>query len=92
MEAPKLPTVFKQIKARSFGYQPIYYDEEKERREELKRKYAGEQLDADVKKDFRDHFRSEINKNRGKQVTSSNSRLLIIITILILLTYLLITF
>lgn len=91
MEAPKLPTIFRQNRARGFDYKPMYYDEEKERREELKKKYAGEKTDP-KEENFRSHFRSEMNRSRGKQVISSNSRLLFIIGILILLTYLILKF
>ncbi|MEQ9262826.1 MAG: hypothetical protein RLP14_06665 [Owenweeksia sp.] len=89
MEPPKLPTIFKQGNARNFNYQPLYYDEEKERRNELKRKYAGEPEKL-TREDFRSQLRQDWQKTRGKQVGSSNVRLVIIAIALFLITYLII--
>ncbi len=90
MEPPKLPTIFKQGRARNFNYQPMYYDEEKERAEELKRKYAGEPEKL-TREDFRGQMRSDWSRNRGKQAGSSNIRLVVIAIALFLITYLILT-
>jgi hypothetical protein len=86
MLLPKLPTVFKQNRTRGFDYQPMYYDQRKEELENLKKKYEGEPVRLS-KESFRANMRGDWKGGRGKQVGSSNSRLLVIIAILSLITY-----
>ena len=90
MEPPKLPTIFKQGRASNFNYQPLYYDEEKERSEELKRKYAGEP-DKLTREDFRSQLKADWKKTRSRQVGSSNMRLVLIVIGLLLVSYLIIS-
>lgn len=87
MEAPKLPSIFKHHGPRAFQLKPRYYDERKERIEELKKKYEGKHVPVST-----DGFREKINDkwraDRSKGARSSNMRLIVIIAILFLLTYL----
>lgn len=89
MILPKLPSVFRSSRARGFDYQPVYYSEQKERLEKIKKRYDGEPQKV-TKEGFRDNMRADWQKSRGKQVGSSNYRLFIIIGILSMLTYLII--
>ncbi len=93
MEAPKLPTIFKQRKTRSFDFKPRYYDERKERIEELKKKYNNN-ADGQSKSraDFRYEMSSEWRGMRSGNIKNSNSRLFAIIVVLTLLTYLIISY
>jgi len=93
MEAPKLPTIFKQNRARSFDFKPRYYDERKERIEKIKQKYNKTgQNDTSTKSsiDFRSEMSSEWRNSRKGSVKNSNGRLLGIIVVLALITYLII--
>lgn len=95
MEAPKLPSIFKQNRARGFGFKPLYYDEQKERLEELKKRYneeseAGTGERRTIK--FKSNMDSEWQALRQKNTKSSNIRLFAIIVLLFLITYLIITY
>ena len=37
MQAPKIPSIFKASSSKSFSFKPRYYDEKKERREQLEK-------------------------------------------------------
>lgn len=86
MEAPKLPTIFKNQGSRGFDYQPMYYDAEKERKEELIRRFEGN--DAERTKDtFRNKMASDWGSQRGGKIGNSNYRVLAIVAVLIGITY-----
>lgn len=90
MEAPKLPSLFKQNRSKTFDFKPRYYDERKERLESLRRKYSGEQNGEDhyKKAQLRDRMTSEWRSAKPVKQGSSNVMLLVIIGILTLLAYL----
>ncbi len=86
MEAPKLPTIFKNQGSRGFDYQPMHYDAEKERREELIRRFEGKDT-ARTKDTFRKKMASEWGSKKGGAVGNSNYRVLAIVAVLIGITY-----
>lgn len=92
MEAPKLPSFIKQNKHKSFEFKPRYYDERKERIEDLRRKYG--QKESSNSKADRERLREDLSTkwhgNRQTKVNSSNRTLLLIIVALLALTYYLI--
>lgn len=91
MEAPKLPSFFKQNRAKSFEFRPRYYDERKERIEKLRRQYSKKQEKPGLAKsqDMRkEALRLEWGQRRQTKVKSSNRSLLFIVAVLFLLTYL----
>lgn len=92
MEAPKLPSFIRQNKYKTFEFKPRYYDERKERIEELRKKY-GEEVKQGKPKGG-EHLRGELSArwrdNRQTKVKSSNRTLFLIIISLLALTYLLI--
>tara|TARA_R110002094_G_scaffold133454_1_gene125951 strand:+ start:477 stop:680 length:204 start_codon:yes stop_codon:yes gene_type:complete len=67
MEAPKLPTIFKNQGSRGFDYQPMYYDAEKERRDELVRRFEGKDAER-TKESFRTKMASDWGSRRGGQI------------------------
>ncbi len=89
MEAPKLPSIFKHHGPRAFEFKPRYYNERKERIEELKKKYDGDEA-AVTTDGFREKVHAKWRTERNKSVRSSNMRLVVIIAALFLLTYLII--
>ena len=92
MEAPKLPSIFKHRGPKSFEFKPRYYDARKERLEELKKKYNGANPPLSGSAGFRDKIQSQWHSDRSRTVQSSNIRLVVIIAILVLLTYLIISY
>lgn len=86
MEAPKLPTIFKNQGSRGFDYQPMYYDAEKERREELVRRFKGNDA-ARTKDTFKSKMASDWGSRRGGKVGGSNYRVLAITAVLAVITY-----
>lgn len=92
MEAPKLPSFIRQNRHKSFEFKPRYYDERKERIDELRKKYGaskgdnsslgGERLRDDLARNWRD--------NRQTKVKSSNRTLIFIVVSLLAITYYLI--
>jgi len=74
MQAPRLPSIFKSPKIRRFSFSIRYYDERKERIENLKK---GKK--AKIKFQNKRHF--GINSGRGR-------KLLLVIIALVLITYL----
>lgn len=91
MEAPKLPSFFKQNTHRGFEFKPRYYDERKERLEELKKKYEGNRVPVSSDK-FREKINAKWRAERSRGRNASNLRLVVITGILFLLTYLIIMY
>ena len=90
MEAPKLPSIFKQNQARGFNFKPLYYDERKERLEKLKKKYENAESSTLTHEEFRERIASKWGSERKKATGASNIRLLLIIVVLTFLAYLII--
>lgn len=92
MEAPKLPSFFKQNRAKGFEFRPRYYDERKERIEKLRRQYRKEKKDstdpAQAQQDLKETLRTQWGDRRQTKVKSSNRSLILIVAALLLLTYL----
>ena len=74
MQAPRLPSIFKSPKVRRFSFPVRYYDERKERIENLKKGRKS-------KIKFKNNRYSGVNTGRGR-------RLLLVIISLILIAYL----
>ena len=74
MQSPRLPSMFKSPKVRSFSFPLRYYDERKERIENLKK-------GKKIKIKFKSNGYSRTNIRRSK-------RLLLVIIALVLVTYL----
>ena len=74
MQSPRLPSIFKSPKVRSFSFPLRYYDERKERIENLKK-------GKKTKIKFKNSGYSRTNTGRSK-------RLLLVIIALVLITYL----
>jgi hypothetical protein len=74
MQAPRLPSIFKSPKVRRFSFPVRYYEERKERIENLKK-------GKKTKIKFKSKEDSRINTGRSK-------RLLLVIIALVLVTYL----
>ena len=74
MQAPRLPSMFKSPKIRKFNFSVRYYDERKERIENLKKGKKD-------KIEFKNNRYLGVNSGRGK-------RLLLVVIALILITYL----
>ncbi len=86
----RLPTLFKQNKNKTYGYTPRYYDERKERLQKLHEKHHGKSSDSSIKgsfkrTSFREDWRTIKKENSQKQ---SQTRLLVIIALLLVITYL----
>lgn len=77
---------FKTGKPRQFDYKPRYYDEEKERKEELRRisNGEGEQRKADLKTEINRRWRTADRKNRN---TARGANLFVYLLIAALLVY-----
>lgn len=94
MEAPKLPSFIRQNKHKTFEFKPRYYNESKERIDELRKKYnktegapsqqGGESMRAAIQEKW--------NGNRAAKVKSSNRRLFMIIVGLFVIAYKLMRF
>ena len=74
MQSPRLPSIFKSPKVRSFSFPLRYYDERKERIENIKK-------GKKTKIKFKSNGYSRTNTGRSK-------RLLLVIIALVLVTYL----
>jgi hypothetical protein len=86
-----LPSFFKTQRHKRFEYQYRHYDPDKERHEELKRKYSGEERDFSADR-MRADLRSKWEQNKRAQRTAlPGTRLLIIIAFLALLSYLILS-
>jgi len=85
MLIPKLPSLFKKPNHRQFDYKPLYYDERKERLDQLKEAHSGPSKSGS-------RTRIKFYSSRGKSYLYSNLRLIAIIFVLLLLAYLIIVF
>jgi len=89
-----VPRFFKLPKPRRFNYSPLYWDPEKEEREDRIRRIRQE-MGIDIPSDptrttiRRGSFRQASQKTKVKAARSSNIRLLVILAVLFLLAYLL---
>ena len=96
MQAPKLPTLFRQNKAHQFSFKPRYYQPEKERIEKLRRRYEKEKQlqqapDYVQRRLRRDRLQGMWQSNRQRQVRQSNRTLLLVVSLLFFLAYYIIT-
>jgi len=84
----RLPTLFKQNRNKSYSYTPRYYDERKERLENLKKKHGLIEIDEDSKGYRRQSFRDDWKQN-SKLSSDRNTRLrlIVILGFLFLATY-----
>ena len=73
MQAPRIPSFFKTLENKSFSFEPRYYDENKERREKLKK---------GVKTNIKFNKSKRKNNSKGR-----NLRIIFLIIILSLLSY-----
>ena len=90
MEAPRLPSFFKQNQHKRFEYSPRFYDERKERLEEIRKKYSES---GEAKKFSSEGFRMRMSSewrsgSSRKSSRGTNMRLILIVMALILLSYL----
>lgn len=90
MEAPKLPSFFKQNQHRRFEYAPRYYNERRERIEEIRRKYDNTKVKEKFSgQDLKIRLSSEWRNAPGKKASRGTSlRLVVIMAALFLLSYL----
>jgi len=88
MQAPKLPSFIKQNRHKNFEFKPRYYDERKERIQELRKKYGQE---TGARPTGGEHLRGKLSnhwqESRGAKVQKSNRTLILIIAILLFITY-----
>lgn len=83
----RLPSLFKQKKNKTYGYTPRYYNERKERIDELKKKYEVKEGDYDNGY-RRENYRDEWKKNRNSSPEASTRlRFIIILIFLFLFAY-----
>lgn len=86
----KIPSLFRQKKNRTYNYTPRYYDERKERLDNLKKKYeVKDENEASYGKgshlkSYRDEWLK--NKKSGSD-TNSRIRFFVILILLLLFTY-----
>jgi uncharacterized membrane-anchored protein len=95
MEAPKLPSFIRQNKHKTFEFKPRYYDESKERIDDLRKKYhkSGESQKAKVGGEaMRAEMQQKWTGNRAAKVQSSNRRLLYIVIGLFAVAYYILRF
>ena len=90
MEAPKLPSFIKQNQHRRFEYAPRFYNERKERLEEMRKKYGDQEGRAKFSsQDFRTRINSEWRSSNSRKSSGGTSfRLVIIVVALVLISYL----
>lgn len=82
-------TFFKTPSNKKFHYRPVYYDQKKEEREKLFQPAVG-QDPAEYGEALRERMRMRWKRNAGSnERKSSRQRLIIILAVMILLTYLL---
>ncbi len=80
MQAPRLPSIFKSPKVRRFSFPVRYYDERKERIENLKKGRRS-------KIKFKNNRYSGVNQDRYFQQMKRTRRLLLVIIALTLVAY-----
>lgn len=90
MEAPKLPSFIRQNQHRRFEYAPRFYNERKERLEEMRKKYGDQEGQAKFSgESFRMRVSSEWrNSDSRKKSGGTGFRLVIIVAALVLISYL----
>ncbi len=86
----RLPTLFKQTKNKTYGYQARYYNERKERLQALHEKHHGKKRGGansnfQRKISFKDDWKAV---NKTTETKKSNFRILIIIVLLSIIAYL----
>ncbi|HLN53512.1 MAG TPA: hypothetical protein VK212_07365 [Lentimicrobium sp.] len=74
-------------KPKPFNYKPRYYDEKKERIEELKKKYNGEKEEGGVSPDFKEKLRASWHIKEKRIGTVSKGTMLIYLVIVVLFIY-----
>ncbi len=81
-------TFFKQRKNKQYNYTPRYYDERKERLDNLKKKHGLIEDDSEGKRFHRTNFRDEWSQN-SKIRSNNNSRIrfLVILAFLLIAAY-----
>ncbi|WP_224490038.1 hypothetical protein [Robertkochia flava] len=79
----KLPSLFKQRGNKTYSYTPRYYDERKERLEELKRKKEAHS-DEDYFKGYRRKSFREDWKAQRRSSTSMNTRIRLVVIVIFL--------
>jgi cytochrome c-type biogenesis protein CcmH/NrfG len=78
--------LFQNIKHRRYSYKPVYYDEQKERIEELKRQIGEEETESLTREErIRESFAKNRPRPKEKRGNMKISRLLIYVFILCLL-------
>lgn len=88
-----IPSFFKQYKPRGFNYTPMYYDPAKERREERERQIKAELgIKEDGDKEYvsrltRGSMRSYFHQHKTRVQRYTVIRLIVIILILFIITY-----
>ncbi len=75
-------------KPKPFNYKPLYYDEQKERVAELKKKYSGEKADDGPAPDFRERLRSSWHIKEKRIGTVSKGTMLVYLALVLLFLYL----
>lgn len=78
---------FNTRKPKPFSYKPLFYDEKKERLENLKKKYAGEKTESGLSPDFREQLRASWRIKEKKTGNISRMTLIIYFALAALLIY-----
>jgi hypothetical protein len=90
-----MPRFFKLAKPRQFHYEPVFYDERKERMQERIREMEqkmGVQIDGQYKRTLTKGSFASRRIRKGKTSKQSAIRLIVIIIFLLLISYLLLFF
>lgn len=80
--------IFHRPKPRQFHYNPLYYNEQKEKIEQLKQQMAGNTAGEYKKYEFKSQLQSKWRRESRRNSQTSNIRLVLIILALLLITYL----
>ncbi len=93
LDAPRLPSLFKQRGPKQFNYRPWFYDADKEERERRNRLIRSEKKGVGSDSEHRMDFRSSLHDkwreshSGARQRSRSNLRLIVIIGLLFLIAY-----
>ena len=87
-----LKSLFRQEKNRTYDYQPRYYNERKERLENLEKKYHGNQAQKEEYTMDRRALRAAWNLDKKKSERSFNTRFIKIAVILFTITYIILKY
>jgi len=87
-----LKSLFRQEKNRTYDYQPRYWDERKERLENLERKYHGDEVKKERYTMDRRALRAAWNMDKKKSERSFNTRFLKIAIVLFAITYIILRY